>query len=96
MEKKEYLFERKLRKNGGTSIAHFRKAQGYYIRITITGTILDKLGTKLDKQVAVADLVLSSFLFKLTSTNYLDSCRRYVLLSNLVTGTVQGFLGITY
>ena len=65
MEKKEYLFERKLRKNGGTSIAHFRKAQGYYIRITITGTILDKLGTKLDKQVAVADLVLSSFLFKL-------------------------------
>ena len=55
---------------------------------TITGTKLDRLGAKLDKQVAVADLVLSSFLFKLTSTNYLDSCRRYVLLSNLVTGTV--------
>ena len=55
---------------------------------TITGTKLDRLGAKLDKQVAVADLVLSSFLFKLTSTNYLDSCRRYVLLSNLVTGMV--------
>ena len=56
---------------------------------TITGTKLDRLGAKLDKQVAVADLVLSSFLFKLTSTNYLDSCRRYVLLSNLVTGMVR-------
>ena len=55
---------------------------------TITGTKLDRLGAKLDKQVAVADLVLSSFLFKLTSTNYLDSCRHYVLLSNLVTGMV--------
>ena len=56
---------------------------------TITGTKLDRLGVKLDKQVAVADLVLTSFLFKLTSTNYLDSYRCYVLLSNLVTGMVH-------
>ena len=61
-------------------------------RGTITGTKLDRLGAKLDKQVAVADLVLSSFLFKLTSTNYLDSCRRYVLLSNLVTGMVVYYM----
>ena len=55
---------------------------------TITGSKLDRLGANLDKQVAVTNLVLSSFFLKLISTNYLDSCQRYVPLSNLVTGRV--------